>query len=53
MPDRPAVKGQKVTRKRSAAAVADADHRGLYTGLFRLHVLRHTVKEAEAVWASP
>jgi PadR family transcriptional regulator, regulatory protein PadR len=46
MPDRPAVKGQKVTRKRSAAASADADHRGLYTGLIRLHVLHHAVKEA-------
>jgi DNA-binding PadR family transcriptional regulator len=42
--DRPAIKGQKATRKRSATA--DADHRGLYTGLIRLHVLHHAVKEA-------
>jgi DNA-binding PadR family transcriptional regulator len=45
-PDRPAVKGQKVTRKRSATASADADSRGLYAGLIRLHVLHHAVKEA-------
>lgn len=42
--DRLAIKGQKAPRKRSATA--DAHHRGLYTGLIRLHVLHHAVKEA-------
>ncbi len=41
-----AIKRLKVTRKRSAAASAKADHRGLYTGLIRLHVLHHAVNEA-------
>jgi DNA-binding PadR family transcriptional regulator len=43
--NRSATKRQKVTPKRSAAAPTDADHRGLYTGLIRLHVLHHAAKE--------
>ncbi len=41
-----ATKGQKVTRKPSPVASPSADHRGLYAGLIRLHVLHHAVKEA-------
>jgi PadR family transcriptional regulator PadR len=44
--NRSAIKRQKVTRKRFAAASPDADRRGLYTGLIRLHVLHHAAKEA-------
>jgi PadR family transcriptional regulator PadR len=40
-----ATKGQRVTRKHSAAASPDADHRDLYAGLIRLHVLHHAAKE--------
>lgn len=43
--NRPATRRQKAAQKRSAAASADADHRGLYTGLIPLHVLHHAVKE--------
>ena len=41
-----ATKKQKATRKRSDVASSEEDHRGLYTGLIRLHVLHHAVKEA-------
>lgn len=34
-----------MARKRSEIAKLDTDHRGLYTGLVRLHVLHHAVKE--------
>jgi DNA-binding PadR family transcriptional regulator len=34
-----------VTRKRLAASRPQEDHRNLYTGLIRLHVLHHAVKE--------
>ena len=34
-----------MARKRSEIAKPDSDHRGLYTGLIRLHVLHHAVKE--------
>lgn len=37
---------KKATRGRSAAARPEVDHRGLYAGLVRLHVLHHAVKEA-------
>lgn len=39
-------KTKKATRNRSAAADPEADHRGLYAGLIRLHVLHHAVTEA-------
>ena len=34
-----------VARKRAGVPKPEADHRGLYTGLIRLHVLHHAVKE--------
>lgn len=37
-------KTKKPTRKRTADP--EAEHRGLYAGLIRLHVLHHAVKEA-------
>jgi len=43
--NRSATNSQKVTPKRSAAAPPGADHRGLFTGLIRLHVLHHAAKE--------
>ena len=43
--NRSAIKRQKVTPKRSAAASPDAGHRDLYAGLIRLHVLHHAAKE--------
>jgi len=42
---RSAIKRQKVTPKRSAAASPKADYRDLYAGLIRLHVLHHAVSE--------
>jgi PadR family transcriptional regulator PadR len=43
---RSAVEQQKVRRKASAGASAKEDHRDLYTGLIRLHVLHHAAKES-------
>jgi DNA-binding PadR family transcriptional regulator len=40
-----AVKRHNRTRKSSVAESPEADHRDLYTGLIRLHVLHHAVKE--------
>ncbi len=34
-----------MARKRSAASQPEDDYRSLYTGLIRLHVLHHAVKE--------
>ena len=34
-----------MARKGSEIAKPDSDHRGLYTGFIRLHVLHHAVKE--------
>jgi PadR family transcriptional regulator PadR len=39
-------KGKKFMRKPSVIASREADPRGLYTGLIRLHVLHHAAKEA-------
>ncbi|HWG04998.1 MAG TPA: PadR family transcriptional regulator [Beijerinckiaceae bacterium] len=39
------MKKQKGPRERSLEGVAEADHRDLYTGFIRLHVLHHAVKE--------
>jgi PadR family transcriptional regulator, regulatory protein PadR len=44
--DRSATERRKSARKPSAAASSATDHRGLYTGLIRLHVLHHAVNEA-------
>ncbi|HEV2547970.1 MAG TPA: PadR family transcriptional regulator [Stellaceae bacterium] len=38
-------KSKKSTRNNSARAAPEDDHRGLYAGLIRLHVLHHAVKE--------
>jgi PadR family transcriptional regulator PadR len=43
---RSAGKTKRAKRSRSAAAEPETDHRGLYAGLIRLHVLHHAVKEA-------
>ena len=43
--NRSAIKRQKVAPKRSALASPKTDHRDLYAGLIRLHVLHHAVKE--------
>ncbi|MGO8914500.1 MAG: PadR family transcriptional regulator [Stellaceae bacterium] len=40
------VKKPHVTRKRSITASPAVDHRELYGGLIRLHVLHHATKEA-------
>ena len=40
-----AAKRRKVSRKNSVARSSDTNHRGLYAGLIRLHVLHHAVKE--------
>ncbi len=37
---------QKVRSERSGSVAAETDHRGLYAGLIRLHVLHHAVKES-------
>jgi DNA-binding PadR family transcriptional regulator len=42
----PAKRSQKATRQRSIKVDANGDHRDLYTGLVRLHVLHHAVKES-------
>ena len=43
---RSAGKTKQAKRNRSAAAEPETDHRGLYAGLIRLHVLHHAAKEA-------
>jgi DNA-binding PadR family transcriptional regulator len=44
-PARSVTKKAKSTRKRYAGAARATDHRSLYTGLIRLHVLHHAVEE--------
>jgi hypothetical protein len=43
--NRSATKNGKTTRKRHAGEYLATDHRSLYTGLIRLHVLHHAVEE--------
>lgn len=44
--NRSAGKTKQAKRNGPATAEPEADHRGLYAGLIRLHVLHHAVKEA-------
>jgi len=43
--ERPAIKRRTVSRRDSVTASVDTNHRDLYAGLIRLHVLHHAVKE--------